>query len=145
MMVAISSIIFLFLTDQVIKQWALQSLYNKNIVIIKNWIYLDLFQNKNIAFSLPLPPLIATFLSIIIILAFIYYFIKFTKKYFGRQEYALLLIIMGAISNLIDRLWHNAVVDYINFVYWPVFNIADIMISAGIVILLILLLRKKYE
>ncbi|MFH1326077.1 MAG: signal peptidase II [Candidatus Falkowbacteria bacterium] len=143
MIVAISSVIFLFLADQVIKQWALQNLYNKNIVIVKNWFYLELFKNENIAFSLPLPPLIATFLSVIIILALIYYFIKFVKKHFGCQEYALLLIITGALSNLIDRLWHNAVIDYINFTYWPVFNVADIMISVGVALLLILLIKKK--
>ncbi len=39
----------------------------------------------------------------------------------------------GASSNLFDRLWRHGVVDFIDLGVWPVFNIADIAIVAGVV------------
>ena len=48
---------------------------------------------------------------------------------------SLLLIISGAIGNLIDRLKYQAVVDFIDFhinnFHWPVFNLADSYITLG--------------
>lgn len=45
------------------------------------------------------------------------------------------LILGGAIGNLIDRLWHGQVVDFIDVYYgryhWPAFNIADSAITVG--------------
>lgn len=53
----------------------------------------------------------------------------------------LALILGGAIGNLIDRLLHGAVVDFLDFYYqhyhWPAFNVADIGISCGAVGLII--------
>jgi signal peptidase II len=51
------------------------------------------------------------------------------------------LIIGGAVGNLVDRLLHGAVVDFISFhaagYYWYVFNIADIWITFGVGLLII--------
>jgi signal peptidase II len=40
----------------------------------------------------------------------------------------------GASGNLIDLLWRGAVVDFIDFSFWPVFNIADVAIVLGLVV-----------
>ncbi|MCP5369171.1 MAG: signal peptidase II [Rickettsiaceae bacterium] len=51
------------------------------------------------------------------------------------QHIAIYLIISGALGNLIDRLFHGAVFDFLHFYYgeyaFPTFNIADIYISVG--------------
>ncbi len=56
------------------------------------------------------------------------------------QSLAYALICGGAIGNLIDRLWHGAVVDFISLhaagYYWYVFNLADIWISLAVILLL---------
>lgn len=49
------------------------------------------------------------------------------------------LILAGAFSNLIDRLFRTAVVDFINIKIWPSFNIADIAISVGLVLIIVYL------
>jgi signal peptidase II len=50
---------------------------------------------------------------------------------------AFLLILAGALGNYSDRLIRGYVVDFIHVRYWPVFNAADIWVSAGLVLLLI--------
>ncbi len=44
---------------------------------------------------------------------------------------------VGATSNLLDRLWHGAVLDFIDVHIWPVFNIADVAITFGAVLALV--------
>jgi signal peptidase II len=46
------------------------------------------------------------------------------------------LLIGGALGNLIDRLVHGAVTDFIKFPFWPAFNVADISITFGVLVLL---------
>jgi signal peptidase II len=40
----------------------------------------------------------------------------------------------GAGSNVLDRVWRDGVVDFIDFKFWPVFNLADVAIVMGVVI-----------
>ena len=60
---------------------------------------------------------------------------------------ALGLQLGGAIGNLIDRLWLGYVTDFIRLGWWPIFNLADSSMIAGIVILvgLFLLTARKKE
>jgi signal peptidase II len=50
---------------------------------------------------------------------------------------ALLLLAGGALGNGLDRLAHGHVVDFIHLTHWPVFNVADIYITAGAVLLVL--------
>jgi signal peptidase II len=50
---------------------------------------------------------------------------------------ALGLILGGAIGNLVDRLRHGYVVDFIDLKWWPVFNLADSAIVVGVLILIL--------
>ncbi len=50
------------------------------------------------------------------------------------------LILSGAVSNLIDRVRVGCVIDYIDFRFWPVFNIADSAITVGTAVLIISIL-----
>ena len=65
------------------------------------------------------------------------------KNYF----YLFSMIIGGAIGNLIDRVLYGAVVDFIDLHYqnlhWYVFNIADIYISIGCILLILFEIKKK--
>jgi len=54
--------------------------------------------------------------------------------------FALSILLAGAIGNLIDRFFRGFVIDFIDLhyqtFYWPIFNVADILISAGVVLLI---------
>lgn len=53
----------------------------------------------------------------------------FGRKIGCRAKY---WVLAGGISNLLDRWRYGGVVDYINLKVWPVFNLADLAISAGV-------------
>ena len=57
------------------------------------------------------------------------------------EEWGLVLIIAGALSNIFDRAINNYVLDFIYLhykdFYWPAFNFADIYITLGVLMILI--------
>ena len=53
------------------------------------------------------------------------------------------LLLGGAVGNLIDRVRLGRVIDFLDFRVWPVFNIADIGICAGVACLIYALTREK--
>ena len=60
--------------------------------------------------------------------------------------FALSILLAGAIGNLIDRLLLGFVIDFIDLhyqgFYWPVFNVADVLISLGVVLLIFSDIKK---
>ncbi len=73
----------------------------------------------------------------IVTLFFIYILLK-SRDIF--EKWALLLVISGAISNILDRALNNYVLDFIYLhykdFYWPAFNFADIYITIGVLLIL---------
>jgi signal peptidase II len=55
------------------------------------------------------------------------------------------LLVGGAIGNLIDRLVHGAVTDFIKLPFWPAFNIADMAITFGVLALLYVLEGRRRD
>lgn len=55
----------------------------------------------------------------------------------------ILLILSGAISNIVDRFYFGCVIDFIDLKFWPVFNLADIYITIGSIVLLFSISKKK--
>lgn len=64
-------------------------------------------------------------------------------------RWALALVLGGALGNLVDRIRIGEVIDFLQIgvggVYWPIFNIADIGVSAGVALLALHLFRKEPE
>ena len=70
-----------------------------------------------------------------------------SNKNFEKLSY--FFIIIGAMSNILDRFMNSYVVDFIslhykNF-YWPAFNLADIYITIGIIMLLVSIFVKSED
>jgi signal peptidase II len=55
------------------------------------------------------------------------------------------LLLGGAIGNLIDRLVHGAVTDFIKLPFWPAFNVADMSITFGVLALLYVLEGRRHD
>jgi len=77
-------------------------------------------------------------LAVVISIALIYFLAK-NKKAQSLQNSAYALIIGGALANMADRIYHGFVVDFLDFYYqqwhYPVFNVADIGITCGAILL----------
>ncbi len=84
--------------------------------------------------------------ALIVVFLVVYLMIISNKKL---EKLAYFLIIIGAISNISDRTINTFVVDFIsihyNNYYWPAFNIADIYITIGIIMLIISFFKAPKE
>jgi len=133
--------VFLITLDRLFKLLATNNL-------LPNFNFFDFFslsfaKNYYIAFSLPLS---GNFLIVFILAAIallIYYFIRQLKLKNKVIATTLFFIILGAASNLLDRLKFGFVVDYLDLKYFTIFNIADAMISCGMFLLIYVLLINK--
>lgn len=56
---------------------------------------------------------------------------------------ALLLVTAGALGNTLDRIGRGYVVDFIHVPHWPVFNVADICVTAGAALLVWATMRPR--
>ena len=105
-----------------------------------NFTYLE---NRGAAFGiLQDSRLFFIILTLVIVAALVYYFVKNYKKNHKILNIALAMIISGAIGNFYDRLFQGYVVDFIEFAFvkFPVFNIADIFVTLGSFLMIIYLI-----
>ena len=61
----------------------------------------------------------------------------------GFARFALLLMTAGALGNYLDRILRGYVVDFIRVPHWPVFNVADVYVTAGALLLAWSALRAR--
>lgn len=134
--------VFFICLDKFLKFLAIRGFLNRPqpIKIIGEIFQLNFIPNHNIAFSLPFSGLWLNFMIGAIIILLIYWFINLFGKRKIHETACLAFIILGAAGNLLDRLKYGFVIDYLDLKYFTVFNLADIMIAGGV----ILLLNKKY-
>jgi len=133
----VSLSIYIVLIDQFTKYLMF---YNKKIFINKDFLLfkLDFVKNYGAAFNIfsgsrVFLSLISIFFSILII------YLMFRKNTLNSLDlYSYSFILGGTIGNGIDRIYRGFVVDFINLniINFPVFNIADISIYIGFIILL---------
>lgn len=137
----LSGAIFLLLLDRFFKILALFFLKN-DVLLLGNWLKFSFSKNYYIAFSLPIGgnALIAIIILIMLLLGREY--IKQIKNSNFPLAGLILIILFGAASNLWDRLSFGYVIDYLDLEYFTVFNIADCMISAGAIILIMVSCQK---
>jgi signal peptidase II len=51
--------------------------------------------------------------------------------------YATASILAGTVGNMMDRLFFSHVIDYIEFSFWPIFNLSDVALTAGVTLLIV--------
>ncbi len=93
-----------------------------------------LFQGKN--------PLLG-FLAFSVVVVLVVWFRELVRYWPGAL--ALGLQLGGAVGNLVDRFRHGFVVDFIDFPFWPTFNVADSAITIGVLMVLYVLLRQGQQ
>jgi signal peptidase II len=134
-----------FMADRYLKETALKIGSNNAKTIFKQYFLFNFTENHNIAFSLPFSGPFLNILIITLILGIIFIITHLIIKNRGLSQNSLILtfILFGAISNIVDRLQYGFVIDYLELKYFTVFNIADVMISLGVLILIFKLTKDK--
>lgn len=96
-----------------------------------------LFKNSALVFSWPAPNWVAVVLmgvAIVIVAAVAW---RSARRRRWAVVVACLCILVGAFSNLFDRIAYGYVIDWAYFgQWWPVFNIADVLVFLGVILLL---------
>ena len=130
--------LIIIILDQISKYFVI----GKNVDIIPSFFKVLYTENYGGAFGIGTLNIIAIF-SIVIIALILFYIIKNYKKIPNFLPY--ILVLAGSVSNLIDRIFRGYVIDFIKFniFNFPCFNIADISITIGIFIFIILIITKK--
>jgi len=125
----------IFLLDFLIKAYLRINLPFSSTPIIENIFHISVVFNKGAAFGILQGK---TSLLIFIGVAFIFLFLMMAKNA-GKKNLLFLIacgmVLGGAASNLVDRIFLGFVVDYLDFRIWPVFNLSDSCITVGIGIL----------
>jgi len=143
-------VIFIFTLDRLSKIIIikLSEPLNELNISVTSFINFNLIWNEGIAFGLLsfddkfyynlITLLIALITSIIIWLA---------NKSKGVEKLGFLMIVGGSLGNLFDRIFYSSVPDFIdisiNNFHWFIFNVADIFITIGVILLIILEFFKK--
>lgn len=131
--------------DLITKYFARTGALDK-IVIIPEQLYFSLHYNKGIAFGLFFGHWSQIIISIFILVFLVHYGFN---HLFHQKEYPFLnpillgIITGGALGNLTNRLIEGYVTDFIVLRPIPVFNIADIGITVGLILLAFLELKKQ--
>ena len=138
-----SFILLIFLLDRISKTYVIyldKKLLGSEIFSSK-YLNISLIWNEGIAFGLlsfnheNLYNLLTILIAVIIlVICFMIYKSSGIKKYF------LIFILGGALGNIYDRIFFNAVPDFIDFhingFHWFIFNVADIFISLGVIFMI---------
>jgi len=134
----------IYFLDRLSKIYVIQLDKNNFGSEIFNSSYLNivLIWNKGIAFGLfsfnetHLYNILSLIISIIVIIVII-----MSLRTQGFKRYSLLMVVGGALGNLYDRIFFNAVPDFIDFhigeFHWFIFNVADMFISLGVIFMIL--------
>jgi signal peptidase II len=134
------------IADQLTKYLALHYLaVGDTYPVVPNIFHLTLVHNTGIAFGFfrQHPQILLILISFSLL--FLFFWGTTQKALPLSQHLTFGMILGGAVGNWIDRIRFGAVIDFLDFRVWPVFNIADSAITVGVTLLAFFLLRKKSQ
>ncbi len=123
----------LVMIDRLLKMLALHG------VTASWWIAeFQLFRNYNLVFSWPLSNTVAIIGMSVAMLVVLLLGWNWWRKMNYQAAFGAMMMFLGAISNFFDRLHFGFVIDWGYFGrWWPIFNLADVMIFSGVLIILL--------
>lgn len=145
-----STFIYTFLLvviDQVSKYIVsrINSINSLHFVVIDGFFNITYAENEGAAFSiLQGKRIYFIIITFVVIIGLVIYLLKENAK--GIEKICLILIMAGAIGNLIDRIIHGYVIDFLDFNIFgydfPIFNVADSYITIGVILFILNELMK---
>jgi len=133
----------LFLIDRLTKWRALGIPEGGVFLFSEKFVGLRFYKNFNLIFNIALPEGLMFGLIGIILAVVVWLLVKNYRRENIFLIFSLSLIIVGAVSNLIDRLYFGFVVDFISFFDYSIFNLSDVYIVGGVGLILFWELKNK--
>jgi len=133
--------IFVLIVDQVVKDIVEHHIVLGEQVDVLGPLKLTLSHNEGVAFGLADGGGIVLIAISLLALAIVLYLFSRDPTRPGMWV-ATGLLAGGAFGNLVDRVRHGHVTDFIELPHWPPFNLADCAITCGVVILLVIYVRE---
>ena len=136
--------LLVFICDQVIKYFVIKSMVLfQSIPVFGELVKLTYVRNTGAAFSIFVG--FSSYLMVIglLVAAAVVYFHHRMATRNDFAQIALAFIFGGSLGNIFDRFYRGFVIDYIDVGFWPVFNLADVMINFGVAMLIADLLMRK--
>ena len=136
--------------DQFIKAVVSTNLQiNQSFILIKKFLTITLVHNTGAAFGIFEGGKIFFILIGVLAIILISLFIKNSEYVDGLSIFVYSLLLGGIFGNLVDRIIHGYVIDYISFNFlnynFPIFNFADICIVVSIALIVISTLRDVWK
>ena len=147
--VYLTSVIVL-LIDQIVKLLIKTNMnLNEEISIIPNFFSIQYLKNTGAAFSILENQTILLAITSIICISVIIYYLKKEENLTTAMYLSFGLVLGGILGNLIDRIVYQGVIDFLSFQIFnynfPVFNIADIGITIGVLLLIIIYISRDIK
>ena len=147
--VYLTSVIVL-LIDQIVKLLIKTNMnLNEEISIIPNFFSIQYLKNTGAAFSILENQTILIAITSIICISVIIYYLKKEENLTTAMYLSFGLVLGGILGNLIDRIVYQGVIDFLSFQIFnynfPVFNIADIGITIGVLLLIIIYISRDIK
>ena len=138
--------LLVIVADQLSKAWIRSSLPEGHTMLSLGFFRITHVHNTGAAFGIfPDYSLVLAVFALIagaVILFVVFYGYRY-YPWLGSTAITLVMGLMlgGTVGNLVDRFRFGYVTDFIDFGYWPAFNIADSAVTVGVIIFALLLLR----
>jgi len=129
--------------DQVTKQLVTRSMeQQESIPIINNFLYITYHRNTGAAFGILQGQMFFFYVvTAVTVIGILIWLSRLNIKEDRVLAISLVLILGGALGNFIDRIMYQAVIDFIQTIWWgnsfPIFNVADIALVCGAILMLI--------
>ena len=138
-------VLSIFFIDRLSKIYViyLDEIFSGSEIFSSKFLNISLIWNEGIAFGLFsfTEKTFYNFLTIIIFIIILVIFFMIIKSR-GLKKYSLIMILGGAAGNFFDRVVTKAVPDFIDLhvgdFHWFIFNIADVFITLGVILMIIL-------
>ncbi|MBI2638238.1 signal peptidase II [Candidatus Peregrinibacteria bacterium] len=132
------AILALFLTIlDLTAKWLAQKYLTAPLELWPGFLQLKLSYNPGIAFSIPVPNLAMIIATPFLLVALLYGIRHACNMRHTISKISVALIVAGGIGNFINRIWTGAVIDFLDFSFWPSFNLADAYLTIGAFLLII--------
>jgi len=141
-LVSVAVAALVVLADQLSKTWAVRHLSGGRTVDVVGSLRFNLTFNSGMAFSQGRG--VGPFIGVVALVVIVVLLVSLRRTGSMLSAVGIGLVIGGAIGNVSDRLFRagdgflgGAVVDFIDVQWWPVFNVADMAVTTGGVILVL--------